>query len=175
MSVLADSLRKDFSRHRPLVAPSLRGIVTLFLTTPGYTATTFLRFQQFWARRRVTFLLGITRSVCHALTGADFVPGCKVGDGLLLPHPNGVVVGNGVRIGDDCTILQQVTLGDKYADSRADHRYPVIGDRVMIGAGAKVIGYMNVGDDSCIGANSVVTRDVLAGSTVVGIPARRID
>ena len=99
------------------------------------------------------------------VTGADISLGCRIGGGLLLPHPNGIVIHNDVEIGPNCLIFQQVTLGARHG------RVPRIGGHVDIGAGAKLLGGIVVGDDSLIGANAVVLDDVPAGATVVGIPA----
>lgn len=88
------------------------------------------------------------------------------GGGICITHPNGIIVSAFASIGEDCTILQQVTIGqDKFKD---DNKAPIIGDRVFIGAGAKIIGPICVGNDVKIGANAVVTKDVPDGVTVVG-------
>ena len=92
--------------------------------------------------------------------------GCGIGGGLLLPHPNGVVIHADVEIGPNCLIFQQVTLGARHG------RVPRLGGHVDIGAGAKLLGGIVVGDDALIGANAVVLDDVPAGATVVGIPAK---
>jgi len=99
------------------------------------------------------------------VTGADISLGCRIAGGLLLPHPNGVVIHNDVEIGPNCLIFQQVTLGARHG------RVPRLGGHVDIGAGAKLLGGIVVGDDALIGANAVVLDDVPAGATVVGIPA----
>lgn len=112
-------------------------------------------------------LTRIQYEVLSILTGADVGITAKFGTNFRLPHPNGVVVHERAMIGDDCMFMQQVTIG-----ILADHRVPVIGSRVYIGAGAKVLGHVHVGDDARIGANAVVLSDVPAGATVVGIPAR---
>lgn len=103
------------------------------------------------------------------VTGADIPLTCQIGGGLLMPHPNGIVIHPECIVGPNCLIFQQVTLGA----SRTG--VPRIGGHVDIGAGAKVIGPVQVGDHALIGANAVVVRDVPEGATAVGIPARVID
>jgi len=114
-----------------------------------------------WARIRYEVLC--------VLTGSDVGIGAQFGRNLRLPHPVGVVIHTNAVLGDDCMLMQQVTVG-----MLADHRTPVIGSRVYIGTGAKVLGGIRVGDDARIGANAVVLQDVPAGATAVGIPARII-
>lgn len=104
------------------------------------------------------------------ITGADIPLNCQIGGGLLLPHPNGVVIHSEVKIGPNCLIFQQVTIGMK-----GELGLPVIGGHVDIGAGAKILGNVNIGNHACIGANAVVIQDVPAGKSAVGIPARIID
>lgn len=100
------------------------------------------------------------------VTGADIPLNCQIGGGLLLPHPNGIVIHPDAYIGPNCLIFQQVTIG-----TRSDHTPPVIGGHVDIGAGAKILGNLSIGDHVCIGANAVVLRDIPAGKSAVGIPA----
>lgn len=101
------------------------------------------------------------------VTGADIPLNCQIGGGLLLPHPNGIVIHPSARIGPNCLIFQQVTIG-----TRSEEMLPVIGGHVDIGAGAKILGNVRIGDHACIGANAVVIEDVPTGKTVVGIPAK---
>jgi serine O-acetyltransferase len=103
-----------------------------------------------------------------AVTGADIPLGCRVGGGLMLPHPNGVVVHPDARIGPNCLLLQQVTLGVGGPLPGA----PTLGGHVDIGAGAKILGGVVIGEHAVIGANAVVLCDVPAGATAVGVPAR---
>lgn len=100
-----------------------------------------------------------------AVTGADIPLGCRIGGGLLLPHPNGVVIHCDAVIGPNCLIFQQVTLG------AGGTGVPTLGGHVDVGAGAKVLGRIHVGDHALIGANAVVLKDVPARATAVGIPA----
>jgi serine O-acetyltransferase len=102
-----------------------------------------------------------------AVTGADIPLGCRIGGGLLLPHPNGVVIHPDARIGPNCLIFQQVTVG-----AGSTPGLPVLGGHVDIGAGAKLLGGIAVGEHARIGANAVVLYDVPARRTAVGIPAR---
>jgi serine O-acetyltransferase len=100
------------------------------------------------------------------ITGADIPLNCQIGGGLLLPHPNGIVIHPSVKVGPNCLIFQQVTIG-----TRSGQNPPVIGGHVDIGAGAKILGHLNIGDHVCIGANAVVLKDIPAGKSAVGIPA----
>lgn len=104
------------------------------------------------------------------ITQSDIDPRAKLGARLKLPHPNGVVIHEDAVIGDDCMIMQQVTIG-----MIGDGEVPVLGHNIYVGAGAKIIGKVNVGEGARIGANAVVTRDVPRGCTAVGVPARLID
>ena len=102
------------------------------------------------------------------VTGADIPLNCNIGGGLLIPHPNGIVIHPTAQIGPNCLIFQQVTVG------HAGDGVPTIGGHVDIGAGAKLLGPITIGDHARIGANAVVTIDVPAGATAVGIPAQII-
>ena len=99
-----------------------------------------------------------------AISGAEIDLDCKIGGGLLIPHPNGIVIHPSAEIGVNCLIFQQVTLTQDVK----------LGYRVDIGAGARLLGPIQVGNNVQIGANAVVTRDVLSGQTMVGVPARNI-
>lgn len=103
------------------------------------------------------------------VTGAEIPLNCEIGGGLLIPHPNGIVIHSNARIGVNCLIFQQVTIG-----TRGSSRAPVIDGHVDIGAGAKILGPVRVGSHARIGANSVVLTDVPAGAVAVGLPARII-
>lgn len=115
-------------------------------------------------RRR---LARLKRNVLSILTSSDIDVRAKLGRNLRLPHPNGIIIHGEVEIGDDCIIMQQVTIG-----LRPPGRVPRLGSRVYVGAGAKILGSVTIGDDARIGANAVVLSDVPAGATAVGIPAR---
>jgi serine O-acetyltransferase len=108
----------------------------------------------------------------RALTGVEIHPGATLGPGLFIDHGMGVVIGETAEVGADCTIYHGVTLGGTSLEP--GKRHPTIGDRVVIGAGAKVLGPIDVGHDSRIGGNAVVVRDVHDNSVVVGVPGQVI-
>lgn len=119
------------------------------------------KLRRFLAKRRIQFW--------SVITGADIAPEAKLGGGLMLPHPNGLVFHRDVVIGVNCMIMQQVTIGQL-----ATGGVPRLGNNVYVGAGAKLLGPITIGDNASIGANAVVLADVPPNSTAVGIPARVI-
>jgi serine O-acetyltransferase len=144
--------------------------------SPGKRLLGSLRAYQRWRARGG--LVGRMMCAWHVLrwrkwsvaSGADIPLNCRIGGGLLIPHPNGVVIHPRAEIGVNCLIFQQVTIGNGSNSSRL----PRIGGHVDIGAGAKVLGDVSIGDHARIGANAVVLHDVPSGATAVGIPARVI-
>ena len=117
-------------------------------------------------------LKALARAVSHTarfLTGIEIHPGAKIGRRLFIDHGMGVVIGETAEIGDDVMLYHGVTLGGRSLEH--GKRHPTIGDRVTVGAGAKVLGPVHIGDDSAIGANAVVTHDVPPESIATGIPA----
>jgi serine O-acetyltransferase len=110
--------------------------------------------------------------VARWLTGIEIHPGAKIGRRFFIDHGMGVVIGETAEIGDDCTLYHGVTLGG--TTWRKEKRHPTLGNNVVVGAGAKILGPITVGDNARVGSNSVVVKDVPAGATVVGIPGRVI-
>ena len=100
------------------------------------------------------------------MTGIEIHPGAKIGERLVIDHGMSVVIGETAEIGDDCLLYHEVTLGGKTLDPVK--RHPTLGNRVTVGAGAKIIGAIKIGDNATIGANAVVTREVAAGQVIVG-------
>ena len=143
---------------------------------PGPRLLATIRGYQKWKPRGLIGLLVSKYYVLRwrlwsVLSGSDIPLNCKIGGGLLLPHPTGVVIHPDAVIGPNCLIMQQVTLGA----CRKNPGLPRLGGHVDIGAGAKLLGGITIGDHAQIGANSVVLCDVPAGATAVGIPARIVD
>lgn len=113
------------------------------------------------------------------LTGVEIHPGARIGEGFFIDHGMGVVIGETTEIGDNCTLYHGVTLGGSTVFSKdgknTNKRHPTLGNNVIVGAGAQVLGPINIGDDVKVGANAVVLKDVEAGRTVVGVPAHQVE
>lgn len=163
----------DFHRSRGATI-SIRRLIAACFVEPGVIAVAIYRLQSSQHRKGHRRVAQVLRVWNNAITGADLLPGSDIGDGLLMRHPTGVVIGAGVQLGANCTILQNVTLGERRVSADSDHLYPTLGNRVSVGAGAVILGGITVGDDVVIGANSVVTTDLPSGCVAVGSPARAI-
>ncbi|YCH19587.1 serine O-acetyltransferase [Arthrobacter sp. D1-29] len=122
-----------------------------------------------WQHRKLKGAARLLSQLSRSLTGIEIHPGATIGRRLFIDHGTGIVVGETAEIGDDVLMYQGVTLGGRALNRTK--RHPTIGNRVMLGAGAKILGPVVVGDDAAVGANAVVVRDVPAQSVAVGIPA----
>src|SRR6185437_1327377 len=153
--------------------PAARSHVEVLFCYPGVHAVMWHALSHwFWQHRM--FLLGrFSSHIARWLTGIEIHPAAKLGRRLVIDHGMGVVIGETAEIGDDCYLYHQVTLG--VARTMAGKRHPTVGNNVIIGAGAKVLGPIIVGDNARIGSNAVVVDAVPADTTVVGIPARPVD
>ena len=152
--------------------PAARNRWELVLLYPSLHAIwTYRVAHRLWLRR-LRFAARWLSSVARAFTGIDIHPGARIGSRFFIDHGVGVVIGETTELGDDVLLYQGVTLGGTSLDS--EKRHPTLGDRVVVGAGAKVLGPIDIGDDSRIGAGSVVIRPVPAGTVVAGIPARTL-
>jgi serine O-acetyltransferase len=138
---------------------------------PGRKLLLAIRRYQYWHQREgltanlLCKLLILRHRFWSVMTGADIPLNCQIGGGLLIPHPNGIVIHPNAKIGVNCLIFQQVTVG-----SREGLGCPEIGGHVDIGAGAKILGNLRIGPHARIGANAVVTKDVMGGAVAVGFP-----
>ncbi|WP_161498748.1 serine O-acetyltransferase [Microterricola pindariensis] len=146
------------------------GAVLRTVLTARYSAVFLYRLSQ-RTGRWLPFLAGLIKQFNQFLTGADLAWQSSAGSGLVLFHPSGVVIGPDVRLGRDCKIQQGVTLGGLGSSHGAPPASPTIGNRVAVGAGARVIGKIELADDCEVGANAVVTKSGPAGWVAVGIPA----
>ncbi len=144
----------------------------MLLLYPGVKATIAHRLARRLWLAHFTFGARLIAEFARFATGIEIHPGAVVGEGLVIDHGMGVVIGETAVIGKNVLIYHGVTLGGTSA--KRERRHPTVGDDVVIGAGAKLLGAITVGKGARIGANAVVTRDVPAGATFVGVPARPI-
>lgn len=144
------------------------------LLHPRFLPIVLCRLSRAAMLGRIPVLPGLLTYLNIVLFGLEVTPRCEIGPGIFLPHPSGTVIG-AWRIGCNAIILQGVTLGSKRMDLRFERELrPEIGNHVTLGAGAKILGRISIGDNATVGANAVVVESVETGSTVVGIPARKI-
>lgn len=165
------NMRQDIraAKERDPARPTTLQVV---LAYPGVHAIWGHRISHRLWNRGARVAARVLAEFTRILTGVEIHPGAILGSGLFIDHATGVVIGETAEVGDDVTIYHGVTLGGTGAD--IGKRHPTIGDRVIIGAGAKVLGAIKVGDDSRIGANAVVVKEVPTSSVVVGVPGQVI-
>ncbi len=155
--------------------PAARGLLEILLCYPGVHALSIHRLShKLWKAKLpiipMKLLARLLSQLSRNLTGVEIHPGAQIGTGVFIDHGMGVVIGETTKIGNRCLLYQGVTLGG--TGKEHGKRHPTLEENVVVGAGAKVLGAINVGENTRIGAGSVVVRDVEANSTVVGIPGR---
>ncbi len=150
--------------------PAARSWLEILLLYPGIKAVRSHRLAHWCYRHNLKFLARAISQRSRRRTGIEIHPGATIGRRLVIDHGMGIVIGETAEIGDDCLIYHGVTLGGTGKD--VGKRHPTIGNNVLIGTGAKVLGPIRVGDNSRIAANSVVLKEIPEDSTAVGIPAR---
>jgi len=153
--------------------PAARSVLEVLTCYPGLHANWMHRIAHaLWKRNHLT-LARIVSHISRFLTGIEIHPGAKIGRRFFIDHGSGVVIGETAEIGDDVLMYHQVTLGGTSLEKKK--RHPTIGNHVVIGVGAKLLGAFTVGDHAKIGAQSVVIKEVPPGATVVGIPGRVVE
>jgi serine O-acetyltransferase len=162
-------LRRDIQAVRER-DPAARSTLEVLLCYPGVHALAFHRFAHAIWRRGFTVPARFVSHISRFLTGIEIHPAAKLGPGLFIDHGMGVVIGETAEVGENVTLLQGVTLGG--TSLKREKRHPTLGNNVVVGAGAKIIGGFKIGDGSRIGAGSVVVREVPSNSVVVGVPGR---
>lgn len=152
--------------------PAAKSTLEVILLYPGFHAVASHRFAHWFYKKRMFFVARLISQINRFVTGIEIHPGAKIGNGLFIDHGMGVVIGETAEIGDNCTIYHGVTLGGTGKDT--GKRHPTIGNNVLVGAGAKILGPFKVGDNARIAANAVVLREVEADTTVTGVPGRAV-
>lgn len=150
--------------------PACRGTLEVITCYPGFHILLFHRLAHWMWNHRLKLLARMVSQAGRFFTGIEIHPGAKIGPGFFIDHGMGVVIGETAEIGENVTLYHGVTLGG--TSWKKEKRHPTIGDNVVIGAGAKVLGPFKVGNNSRIGAGSVVVNEVPPNSVVVGIPGR---
>jgi serine O-acetyltransferase len=162
-------LRRDIQAVRER-DPAARSTLEVLLCYPGVHALAFHRLAHAIWRRGWKVPARFLSHIARFLTGIEIHPAAKLGPGLFIDHGMGVVIGETSEVGANVTLLQGVTLGG--TSLKREKRHPTLGNNVVVGAGAKIIGAFKIGDGSRIGAGSVVVREVPTNSVVVGVPGR---
>lgn len=162
---LREDVRCVFDRD-----PAARTTFEVLTTYPGLHAVLAHRFTHWLWTAELKWLARFVSALMRWFTGVEIHPGARIGRRFFIDHGMGVVIGETAEIGDDCTLYHGVTLGG--TSWRKGKRHPTLGNDVVIGAGAKVLGPIKIGDGVRIGSNAVVLKDVQGGATVVGVPGR---
>lgn len=150
--------------------PAATSVWMVIFTYPSVQAIFYYRVANFFYRSGFKFIARIVSQMARWMTGIEIHPGATIGQGLFIDHGMGLVIGETTVIGNNVTLFQGVTLGG--TGKEQGKRHPTIGNNVVIGAGANVLGNIHIGENVSIGANAVVLRDVPPNSTVVGVPGR---
>lgn len=175
-----DRIKEDVRKAKDEIVTDIRVIrerdpaatsdLEVALLYSGFHAVLFYRVSHMLYEKKKFFAARLISQSARFLTGIEIHPGAKIGRGLFIDHGSGVVIGETAEIGDNCTLYQGVTLGG--TGKHVGKRHPTLGNNVMVGSGAKVLGPFKIGDNSKIAANAVVLDEIPDNSTAVGIPAR---
>lgn len=165
---IREDIRSVFDRD-----PAARNVFEVLTTYPGIHAVILHRVSHGLWQRNFKWLARVLSNLARWYTGIEIHPGATIGRRFFIDHGMGVVIGETAEIGDDCTLYHGVTLGGTSWDK--GKRHPTLRNNVVVGAGAKVLGPIVIGEGARIGSNSVVTKEVPANATVVGVPGRVIE
>lgn len=167
LKTIKEDIKAVFERD-----PAVRSIIEVVLCYPGFHAILMHRIAHFFYQKKLFLIARIISQISRFFTGIEIHPGAKIGKGFFIDHGMGVVIGETTEIGDNVTLYQGVTLGGTGKDK--GKRHPTLGNNIVVGAGAKVLGPIKIGDNSKIGAGAVVLKDVPPNSTVVGVPGKAV-
>ena len=152
--------------------PAARSWLEVLLLYQGVHALIWHRFAHWFYKRRLFFIARLISQIARFFTLIEIHPGAELGHGILIDHGSGVVIGETAVVGDNCTIYQGVTLGG--VGTKKGKRHPTLGNNVMVGAGAKILGAFEVGDNCSIAANAVLLKPIEDNVTAAGVPARPV-
>lgn len=161
---------KDYLKIVPVRDPAARSSLEIITAYPGLHAIALHRISHFLWVSGLQWLARMLSQIGRWITGIEIHPGANIGRRFFIDHGMGVVIGETAEIGDDCTLYHGVTLGG--TAWKKEKRHPTLGNNVVVGAGAKVLGPIKIGNNARVGSNSVVVKDVPEDATVVGIPGR---
>lgn len=164
-------IRQDFQVYRDRDPASI-SMLDIFLNHPGLHAVWHYRLCHWLWNCKFRTLARWFSTISRFFTLIEIHPAAQIGSRFFIDHGVGVVIGETSEIGDDCSIYQGVTLGGTSWNS--GKRHPTLGNNVIVGAGAKILGPVHIGDNARIGSNAVVTKDVVSNTTMVGVPARAV-
>lgn len=150
--------------------PAARNVFEIVTTYPGVQAIQWHRLSHWFWSHELKWIARFLSTISRWLTGIEIHPAVQIGRRFFIDHGMGVVIGETAEIGDDCTLYHGVTLGG--TSWKEGKRHPTLGNNVVVGAGAKVLGPICLHDGARIGSNAVVVKDVVAGETVIGVPGR---
>ncbi len=167
-------MKQDYLKFRNTNKFNFIYAVLFFFYSSGYRATVLYRFGYFTRKNKLRFLAIFIEKIMHITTNTWIGTNAEIGPGFVVRHVGTVVVGNKTKIGQNCEIRQGVTFGGNLGKVRYKTSQPIVGNNVLVGAGAKILGPVIIGDNCIIGANCVVTRDIPENSVVVGIPGKVI-
>ncbi|PLX87085.1 MAG: serine O-acetyltransferase [Desulfuromonas sp.] len=162
---LKEDLKVVFERD-----PAVRSVFEIIFCYPGFHAMIFYRMAHALWQRKFYFLGRFVSHIGRFLTGIEIHPGAQIGRGFFIDHGMGVVIGETAEIGENCTLYHGVTLGG--TSWAKEKRHPTLGNNIVVGSGAKILGPFSLGDGSKVGSNSVVVKEVPENATVVGVPGR---
>lgn len=152
--------------------PAARNILEVIILYQGFHILVFYRIAHFLYKRKIYFIARLISQLGRFFTGIEIHPGAKIGKKLFIDHGMGIVIGETAEIGNNCTIYHGVTLGG--TGKNILKRHPTVGNNVIIGAGAKILGPIIIGNNVKVGAGAVVLKNIEDNSTVVGVPGDRI-
>lgn len=175
-------IRKFMQEVEHVIArdPAAHSRLEVILCYPSLYAVAIYRVSHWFWKRRARIPARMLSTFARWMTGIEIHPGATIGSGLFIDHGLGVVIGETAEIADNVTLYQGVTLGSvapaiNSVAQRGLKRHPTLGSGVIVGSGAQILGPIVIGDNACVGANSVVTRNVAPGTTVAGVPAKQIN